>query len=140
MEEQSSTSLRHRNDFWNRFCPEYRQQAGPIRSLLSPRESDMRLAALASVLLAILPALDASAQQSPHCRCPGKASGGPGGGVDCEQSQYATCDPSGGECNCACHSLSRGLTKKQYFSKVLSDTLSKDVTVESLQYSADTKR
>ena len=60
---------------------------------------------------------------SQECRC----SKPPGGGVRCSKDQIAVCDPSTGECNCTCRSVTKGKSKDEYISLIFSAALEKSV-------------
>ena len=60
---------------------------------------------------------------SQECHCPKP----PGGGVTCSKDQIAVCDPSTGECNCKCRSVTKGKSKDEYISLIFSAALEKSV-------------
>src|SRR5947209_8261436 len=66
------------------------------------------------------------------CECPSDP--GPGGGVQCEQKQMATCDPRKGVCNCKCESVPSGKKKDEYLSMIFSSAEHRTIDTKSDEF------
>jgi hypothetical protein len=95
----------------------------------------MRYAVSSVLLAALLAAVVPPGATAADCRCTERSSGGPGGGVNCEADQFATCDEKAGECNCTCDSAPRGKTRDDYTALVLSRAFGEQIRPSDLSSS-----
>jgi hypothetical protein len=76
-----------------------------------------------SLLIATILCSGAVLFAAQKCNCPSP----PGGGVTCTKTQFATCDPSKGVCDCKCEDIPTGKTRDEYISIIFGAALDEKV-------------